>query len=279
MAATSTIGDLKVTICAKEGTPVLHQQLAVGTKMLCDYVTLGELEETSILLVRRASACYSWIPETCQQHALRYIRDEICPASDGGVGSGFKLLYYPSNFESPMQKARYCAFLVQRPSDTILWIRLNLGGFTADRLFVSSNHIWLNFCPTPAEASEIGIEVLHFGELLCPESISEDEAEWDLRTALGGMPFKEGQQLPCGVMMLGTVRLHLHFYPRWGRDTCALQVVPVCGLGTRCYSCTVDGTQRVGSGESSGENILVFPLTERFGHIHVKLHPEKFRAE
>jgi len=277
-----TVRDVKRLIHDAKGEVVARQQLVINGSILPDRAHLSELGltgELTIMLIRRSTAHYSWMPafRLNMAHGESIDWCGICAASDGGHSSGLTLHYYPAGSSSVMVRPGYCTIEIQRPENTVLWCRVEMNGVARERCFLGSFATiagWANFCEIIAEPVEIMVSVMHFGLLPSPVVTSQDELVWDLRAGLGGMPIKEGQQLPGAMVQLGDVELQLIFCPRSTQTSSALRVIPISGLGARRYSCTVDGTTCVGDGEST----LNFPLVEDFGHIGLQLLPLRTHA-
>jgi len=279
LPVSTSIFDLKNEIEQRDGTPAKRQQLVSrDCTVLDDKSTLKELgfvKHVTLGLIRRASLQFIW------DMSAHFDTTPLCVCSDSfQVGNDEKqsvaVEYYPSGCESRLRKQGMCSVFLTRPRSSVLHCRISIGRWSRENFFTSAigQTGWTNFCEIPEEQPmELVLEVMHLGIVEQPV-VDSESASWDLRCALGGMPFAVGQQIKSQTIAFGDVQIQLVFFPGGKSNAPAyhtsLWVMPIQNLFDRQYRCTVDGCIKTGKGESW----LHFPRPEQFGNIHIQLLDE-----
>ncbi|CAK9058738.1 unnamed protein product [Durusdinium trenchii] len=282
----STVHDVKTRLRDQEGTPVRKQQLVYGCDILPDTVCLAELgssDKLELRLVRKEAINFQWQATVGDGNCIT--SPEWCLDSSEAVSSrrcALSLRYYPTGFESKMLKDGNFSIMVQRPKSSILHARVHIAGVMRERLFTSAHGTlegWINFASQEVlpscETQQIGLEVLHCS-MIPPPACSGSQASWDLRDALGRMPYAIGvpfvEEARIQSHELTPIHLRLAFFP--GGHTAApknhvsVWVSPLQGLEDRSYVCSVDGSSPQ---RASGETVLHFPRLEVFGEISLSV--------
>lgn len=278
-----SISNLKMEVEQREGTPVQQQQLIFDCNILEDRSTLKELgcgREVTLSLIRKAFLQFIW--DVSSHFAIG--TPHVIESSDFQVGKENQFVtmqYYPrGDRDNVLCKQGMCSLYVTRPKSSVLRCRVSIGAQSRESLFNSAmgQTGWVNFCEQPEEhPRSLVLDVMHLG-IVQPPVVDGESASWDLRSALGGMPFAVGQQFKSPIVTLGEAQLVLVFFPGGKSNAPAyhtsLWVMPIQNLFDRQYRCVVDGHVESGSGDS----LFHFPRPEQFGNVQILLLEEGSRS-